>query len=202
MVVCKIADERAPRSFPRKKASLERPFLFSKERNDMPLVNKSNNLLAGLFVLLFLLGQHHVACSCPVSYSVDCISWSEEGGTCQALHAIVRLRDDQNQPVIGANVEVTANRRISGGKKQGKYVRQTAVELSTNYQGEIDGFCDTTDPLPFAGTTAAFCWQQAVQAPYIITVVDIVWPACPNALWVQDPATDTSTYTFTGQACS
>jgi hypothetical protein len=81
----------------------------------MPSVN-SYNLLAGLILLLQFLGQHHVI-SCPVSYSVDCISWSEEGGTCQALHAIGRLRDNLGQPVIGANVEVTANRRISGGKK-------------------------------------------------------------------------------------
>ena len=137
---------------------------------------------------------------CPATFSVDCISWSEEGGNCQALHAVVRLRDDAGQPVNGADVQVDPNFNISGGGNDN--IRTTTASLSTNYQGEIPLFCGS-DPLPFEGTTAAYCWQQGmVGAEYSIEVIDITWPDCPNAMWIPNVSTDLSTYTFTGEECS
>jgi hypothetical protein len=176
---------------------------FSKSFKSRTMLFVNISLQTSLLLLLLLASTSStVFATCPTSYSVDCFSWSEEGGQCQALHAVVRLRDNAGLPVIGANVEVIANRPISGGKKQGKYVRTTSATLSTNYQGEVDVMC-TADPLPYQGTTAAFCWQQGlVGFAYQITVVAISWPACPNAVWTPDPAQDVDIYTFTGQACS
>jgi hypothetical protein len=168
-----------------------------------------NNLLAGLLLLLAhgIVPVAAVATTdCPTSFSVDCISFSEDGGQCQSLHAVVRLRDNRGQPVLGATVRITPTPVFQAVKKRGKqpesYSSTTSDTVWRTYQAEVDAQCNA-DLAPYQGTTTEFCWQKAIVGGlYQITVVGIDWPACPNASWTRNVARDVATYTFTGQACT
>ena len=133
--------------------------------------------------------------ACPTELITDCISWTVNGGTCQALHGIVRVRDETGSPVLGADVafDWTGPTKVSGGPKNKKVT--TTATLSSSYTSGLDAQC-ADDPDPYGGTTAAICWQKTKEDVYSITVTDITLDGCPSAAFNALGQENYSTFSF------
>ena len=147
-----------------------------------------------LFVLLsLLLACRQVQAQCPATVTTNCVSWALAGGNQQSLHATIRIRDENGNPVNGAEVMFTPDQpkgKVAGQNKYG--VDDTTSTTSSSYQDEIDAQCPT-DADPYSGTTSAICWQKIYSGVYSIEVTNVIVPGCSGTTF--DATNNLWTYT-------